>query len=835
MDKLLIIDGNSLLNRAFYALPLLTNSEGVYTNAVFGFCNMLIKMIQEQKPTHIVVAMDYERKTFRNEIYSEYKATRGETPNELGMQFPILQEVLETMGIKTIKIQGIEGDDIIGTLSKRFNVPTIILTGDRDSLQLIDDTTEVWLTKKGISEVASMSKTTLMQEQGINPSQVIDVKALMGDKSDNIPGVKGIGEVSAYKLIKEYSSLENVYNHLADLTPSLRSKLETDKEMAFLSYKLATIRTDCDIECVLKDCEYKFPFSNAVKILFTKYQFSLLLKKDNLFEATDTLGLKESIVQEVGGVELDEVLAKMSKTSKLAIYLDDKLHLCVDGATDYAINLTGDLLSINPSQIANLQNVINNAQVVAYGKKDLRHKLNVYGLDVQDCFDAELAQYLIDANDKALDIKQFCIRQGYESEVVSLFNSYESLVNELKAEDLYDLYTDIEAPLIDILYDMELSGVKVDTKLLSESEAKYNDELNELTDRIYELAGHPFNINSPKQLANVLYNELKLSSNKKQSTAIEFLEFIKDSHPIIPEIIRYRKILKIKSTYIDSYIKWQKNGFIHTTFNQMSTATGRLSSSDPNLQNIPARDDEARLIRNMFISRFDDGELISADYSQIELRIMASFSKDPGFVDAFLNNEDIHTSTASKIYGIPLESVTKEQRRDAKAVNFGIIYGQGAFGLSKGINTDFSTAQRFIDSYFSTYPLVKKYIEECKENAKNHNNVVHTLFKRKRRIPELSSSNRQLKSFGERVAINTPLQGTASDIIKIAMISLHKRLKECGLKAKLILQIHDELVVDAPKEEISQVKALIQECMFNAVKLDVPLTVEISSGKTLLK
>ena len=836
MDKLLIIDGNSLLNRAFYALPLLTNSDGVYTNAVFGFCNMLIKIIQEQKPTHIVVAMDYERKTFRNEIYSDYKGTRGETPSELGMQFSILQEVLDAMDIKTIKIQGIEADDIIGTLAKRFKVPTIILTGDRDSLQLIDDTTDVWLTKKGISEIAVMNKESLMSEYGITPSQVIDVKALMGDKSDNIPGVRGVGEVSAYKLIREYGTLDNVYEHLEDLTTSLKNKLSNDKDMAYLSYTLATIKTDCDIDCELKDCKYQFPFSNKVKLLFVKYQFAILIKKDNLFLKDENLGLESCELQEVGGVELGDLLRSISSTKKLALYLNDKLHICIDGKTDYALNLSEDMLGMNDQQKGELQKILNkNIDIVVYGKKDLRRKLGEIGLQVKACFDAELAQYLIGANDKALDIKQFCIRMGFESEVVSIYNSYEKLLQELKDEDLYELYTNIEAPLTDILYDMEDAGIKLDMGLVKDSEIKYDAELKELTEYIYELAGHSFNINSPKQMGEVLFNELKLYSNKKHSTAIEHLEMLKDSHPIIPLIIRYRKILKMKNTYIDNYIKYEKNGFIHTTFNQMSTATGRLSSTDPNMQNIPARDDEARLIRNMFVSRFDGGELISADYSQIELRLMASFSKDPGFVDAFLKNEDIHASTASKIYGIPIEYVTKEQRRDAKAVNFGIIYGQGAFGLSKGINTDFGTAQRFIDSYFETYPFVKKYIDECKQNAKENNNVVHTLFKRKRRIPELSSSNRQLRLFGERVAINTPLQGTASDIIKIAMIRLFNSLKEGGFKSKLVLQIHDELVVDAPKEEIETVSQLMKDCMMNAVKLDIPLTVDINSGKTLLK
>lgn len=530
------------------------------------------------------------------------------------------------------------------------------------------------------------------------------------------------------------------------------------------------------------------------------------------------------------------MIKNLNGVKKLAVYADTNLHICYDGKVDCKITLQDNLFTVTDIQLRHLNEVFSNAsEIVVYGKKSFLHQMEKFGIKIGDVFDAELANYLIDATDKALDISQFCVKMKEDLPVVAIYNSYEKLLAELKQENLFDLFSEIETPLTDVLYDMENDGIKIDMGQLRESEAKYDNELKELTSYIYEVAGEEFNINSPKQVGEILFDKLKLYTNKKHSTSIEHLEQLKDSHPIIPLIIRYRKILKMKNTYIDSYLRFQKDGFIHTTFNQMSTATGRLSSSDPNMQNIPARDDEARLIRNMFVSRFEDGYLISADYSQIELRLMASFSGDETMVESFLAGEDIHTATASKIHHIPLSEVTKQQRREAKAVNFGIIYGQGAFGLSKGINSDFGSAQKFIASYFETYPKVKTYIEKCKLDAIENNYTVYTLFHRQRKIPELSSSNRQLKMFGERIAVNTPLQGSASDIIKKAMIDLTNKFKQENLKAKLILQIHDELIVDAPEREVERVKEIMVDCMSNAVKLLVPLTVDISVGKTLLK
>ena len=831
MTKLLIVDGNSLLHRAFYALPLLSSSEGVYTNAVFGFCNMLIKMINEQKPSHIVVAMDYERKTFRNELYSEYKANRSSTPEELGMQFALLEETLQTMGIKTIKIKGLEGDDIIGTLAKRFDVPTIVLTGDRDSLQLIDDSTQVWLTKKGISELKMMDTSALMEEYGVAPRQVIDAKALMGDKSDNIPGVKGIGEVGAYKLVREYGSLENIYNNLDNISKALRAKLENDKDMAFLSYKLATIKTDCDIECNLDECIYQFPFASKVKELFAKYQFSALLKKDNLF-CKDTK-IQEIVSKYLEGEEIEDFCSKIR--DRVAIYIDQDLCMCTNENVECRIKFEDGLFAIEPRYIQCIQRVLCDDTIIKliYDKKATKRMLKSKGFELSQGFDCGLAHYLLNASDKALDIDQFCLQYNAESKVCAIFDAYEILNTRLQEEGLTDVFYNIEMPLNDILYQMEEEGVKVDKAVLNSYGAKYDEEIAELTKQIHSYAGREFNINSPKQVAEVLYQELKLAN--KKSTSLKDLESIASRHEIVPAIIRYRKVVKVKNTYIDAFLKCEKDGYIHTTFNQMATATGRLSSSEPNMQSIPSKDDEARQIRNAFVSRFEDGELICADYNQIELRLMANFSNEPTMVASFLNNEDIHSVTASKIYNIPLEKVTREQRRNAKAVNFGIIYGQGAFGLSQGISTDFGTAKNFIDSYFATYPTLKHYIEDSIRKAKENNDTVYTIFNRKRHIPELSSPNHQLRSFGERSAINSPLQGSASDIIKLAMVRLSSLLKQGGYKSILVLQIHDELVIDSPKDEVMAVCKLIEECMTNVVELRVPLTVEVKSGKTLYK
>lgn len=838
MDSLLIIDGNSLLNRAFYGVPLLSNSEGIYTNAVYGFCNMLIKAINEHKPKYIVVALDYERKTFRNELYADYKAGRKETPMELGMQFDILKDVLSAMKIKTFQIKGIEADDIIGTLSKRFKVNTIILTGDRDSLQLIDDTTSVWLTKKGISDVKMMDEEELKKDFGVTPSQIIDLKAIMGDKSDNIPGVKGIGEVGAVKLLQEYGTLDNIYKNLETLTNALKNKLSQDKDMAYLSYKLATIKTDCDIECDLEDCRYPYPFSNEVKRIFTKYQFSNLLKKNELFEKESVEFEHKETIELIDNKSIESALSLIK--DKLSIYIKEDIYFCVDGETEFVIKSTGDLLDLldKSQKMAIIKPYLENENIVKviFDYKTTRRKLEEYNIKLNNVFDCMIADYILEPADKSEDVNKFCLKYECSQISTTLYNNYELFVERLKSDNLFNYYNEVEFPLSEVLYDMEQSGVKVNLEKLKDFEIKYNAEIDEITNKIYTFAGCEFNIKSPTQVAEVLYDKLKINiaKNKKRSTAVEYLQSIEDLHPIVPLILRYRKIMKLKSTYVDAYIKYTKNDFIHTEFCQASTATGRLSSKDPNLQNIPARDDETKLIREVFVSRFEGGKIVSADYNQIELRLLAHFSEDETLLNGFKEGKDVHAITASKIFKLPLEEVTKDQRRSAKAINFGIIYGQGAFGLSNVVNCSVKTAQMFIDAYFNEYPRVKEYLDGCIQSAKETGQS-YTMVGRKRKIPEILSSNFQLKSFGERVAMNTPLQGSASEIIKIAMVNLHDKLKELNVKSKLILQIHDELVLDVAPDELDMMVELVTGVMQNAVKLSLDLTVAVGVGDTLLK
>lgn len=838
MDRLLIIDGNSLLNRAFYGVPLLSNSEGIYTNAVYGFCNMLIKAINEHKPKYIAVALDYERKTFRNELYADYKAGRRETPMELGMQFDILKDVLTAMKIKTLQIKGIEADDIIGTLSKRFKVSTIILTGDRDSLQLIDDTTCVWLTKKGISDVKMMDEEELKKDFGVSPSQIIDLKAIMGDKSDNIPGVKGIGEVGAVKLLQQYDTLDGVYENIEAISNATKNKLIESKEMAYLSYKLATIKTDCEIDCNIEDCLYSYPFNNDVKKIFTKYQFSNLLKRTELFEKESVELEQKEVIELINNQQIETALSLIK--DKFAFYIDEDIHFCIDGESEFVIKSSGDLLDLldKSQKIKFLKPYLENGNIVKilFDYKTTRKKLNSYSIQLNNVFDCMIADYVLEPTDKSEDINKFCLK--YESAQVStaLYKNYDVFIDRLAKNGLYDYYKKVEFPLSEVLYDMEETGVKVNLEKLKEFEIKYNEEIEELSEKIYEFAGCEFNIKSPTQVAEVLFDKLGIdaSKNKKRSTAVEYLQSIENLHPIVPLILRYRKIIKLKSTYVEAYIKYAKNGFIHTEFCQAATATGRLSSKDPNLQNIPTRDDETKLIREVFVSRFDGGKIVSADYNQIELRLLAHFSQDDTLLNGYKAGKDVHAITASKIFKVPLDEVTKEQRRSAKAINFGIIYGQGAFGLSNVINSSVKTAQMFIDAYFNEYPKVKEYLDSCIKNAKETGESI-TMVGRKRKIPEISSNNFQLRSFGERVAMNTPLQGSASEIIKIAMVNLYVKLKELNVKSKLILQIHDELVLDVAPDELNMMVELVSSVMQDAVELSLELTVGVGVGETLLK
>ena len=825
----MIVDGNSILYRGFYALPLLSNGEGIFTNAVYGFLNIFLKAIKELKPTHICVAFDYGKKTFRNELYGEYKATRKETPDELVMQFPIIKDTLTAMGIKYIELPNFEGDDILGTISKKFsNSQNIILTGDRDNLQLIDKNTTVYLTKKGITDLKIYDEKELMSEKGIVPSQIIDVKAIMGDVSDNIPGVKGIGEKGAYNLIQKYNNLDGVYENLIELSQSLQNKLIEGKQSAYLSLTLATIKTDCEINCVIDDFKYSYPFGKEFYDICLKYDFKSILKNNDNFCSLENLETEE--IECNAQICKNQLNKKISYQSVSIVTKEYGLDVSFEKNIVYKVCDNVQSLKDLISEICLVTN-----KIFVYGLKEIKKQFKEFKINFSKFEDVEIVYYLLNANDKVLDGSDFCKRYNTSNLACAVNAHGEELMVELREKELDDLYRQIELPLVDVLVQMELNGVRVDREKIVNLDRIVKNEIDEVSAQIYKIVGYNLNLNSPKQLAKVLFEDLNIfvPGNKKLSTSNEILQKIENLHPVVPLIQKYRKLQKVKSTYIDVYLESEVNGFIYAHFLQTVTGTGRLSCKNPNLQNIPVRDSESKSIRDVFVSRFEGGKLISFDYDQIELRLMAHFSKDESMIEAFLSNQDIHTATASKIFNIPLEDVTKEQRSRSKAVNFGIIYGQSAYGLSETLGITVKEAKQFIENYFATFPKVKVYMEDSVTLVKENNNTAITLFGRKRFIPELQSSNFQLRSFGERVAINMPLQGTASDIIKQAMIKIQEKISEKKLQAKLILQIHDELVFDVPKEEVGEVESFVKDIMESVTKLSVPLTVSEEIGETL--
>ena len=845
MDKFVIIDGNSLINRAFYALPLLTNSKGEYSNGVYGFANILIKAMLEIKPKYIAVALDYGHKTFRNKIYEDYKGKRKPTPPELKSQFPILREMLSSMGVKYIEIEGIEADDIIGTLSKKFDTENIIITGDRDCLQLINERTSVWLTKKGITEVKNLDTKAYTEEYGLVPSQVVDLKSIMGDSSDNIPGVPGIGEKGAIDLLKKYGTLDNVYTHLDEVKPRTAQLLIDGKESAYMSQILARIVTDVNLKVTLKDMEYKFPFDENVYKFFTEYEFNSLLKKPDLFAQANSKPQNiEANVIELNTLEaLDKQIKHIITSKNLAFDItQERFCFAYDKNCQFCLNMQTDLMSTLPIATAfdRLKAVFLDESIhkLSYDIKSMKHILKTFDITLQgDDFDALLAFYLLTVGERDTNKTNLYSYMNMEDNLaaVNLFYIKDALMQRLEKENLLKLYKDIEYPLINVLYNMEDVGFKIDKKTYLELKERYSAEVVEVENSVKRLAGHDFNLNSPKQLGEVLYDELGLVTfnNKKRSTGSEYLMELYNSHPIIPAIIRYRKVSKFLTTYVEPYLEFinNKDSIIHTVFNQTLTATGRLSSSRPNLQNIPVRDDEGKTLRKMFVSRFEDGCLVSADYSQIELRLLAHCCQDENMINAFCHGIDIHSVTASEIFDVPIQDVTANMRRTAKATNFGIVYGISEFGLSQNINTSWTEAKVYIDKYFERYPKIKEYMEKNIDIAKK-TGYSYSLFGRRRKIVELASPQYNTRQFGERIAMNMPLQGSASDIIKLAMIKVDQYIREHNLKSKLILQVHDELIIDSPREEIVEVAKMLKDIMENVVQLSVPLIVEVDSGKT---
>lgn len=852
MEKLVIIDGNSLLNRAFYATPVFTTSTGMPTNAIFGFIKLLFKIQADLKPEYMAVAFDLKAPTFRHKMYDGYKATRKPMPEELAAQVEPLKNLLKAMKIAVCQQEGIEADDILGTLSKKFNVHSYLYTGDRDCYQLIDDKTDVYFTKRGVTDLLKMSKENFKSIAGIEPAQVVDVKALMGDKSDNIPGVPGIGEKTALDLIDKYGSLDGVYAHTDELKGSLATKIIVNKELAYLSYKLATIDRNCTLETELSDCVMPKKFSSDVKKIFAEYEFRSLLNLGIFDDATSTPIVEIDYPEKIICTSFGQIARVLEQNAKFCVIADSvagknndtvTAEIYTDGK-EYSLTVTEGLLQDGTIDIDEFVKILKKIfsdsknKVVTYDCKKLMHFLQGYGIEFGCSFDdLLLANYLCDYDSAMLPLKDLCAYFSYDFtfSAFAVGEMSKKAKQKLEEENMAKLYEEIEKPLVGVLYNMETSGVKVSVDELNALAKQFHDRAEEYKIKVFKACDKEFNLNSPMQLGEVLFGlgiteVKKKKTENKFSTGADVLEKLSDKYPVVSDVLKYRFYQKISSTYLEGFRPLiGKGGLIHTTFHQTVTTTGRLSSSNPNLQNIPIRDDEGRELRKIFIAR-EGNVFIDADYSQIELRLLAHFSGCKELIEAYNSGKDIHSTTAAQVFGVPFEEVTPKMRRAAKAVNFGIIYGISDFGLARNLGVSNATAKEYIEKYFATYSSVKEYMNENVKFAKE-NGYICTLTGRKRVIPELKSPNYNIRQFGERAAMNMPLQGSSADIIKIAMVNVAKALREEGLKTKLILQVHDELVLEAPEEEARQASEILKDKMENAVKLKVPMTVEVHTGK----
>lgn len=851
--NIMIIDGNSLMYRAFYGVRLLSTSKGVYTNAVYGFTNMLFNLIEQYRPDFIGVAFDLKGPTFRHEIFEEYKGNRQKTPEELLPQFDLLKRLLRAMNIAIFEEEGYEADDILGTFSRfaeEQGLDALLVTGDRDAMQLVSDSTTVLLNRRGTSDIQAFDPKEVEKVYGLKPSQIIDLKALMGDSSDNIPGVPGVGEKTALKLLSQYKTLEEVLDNIDNISGKrLKENLTKYKEQAILSKKLATIIKDVPIEINLEGCSYNIPNSSELRALLEELEFNSIISKLNFDEqqkVSQSFDDDRKIVEVDTLEELSGYVNNALDQSRISLLMDNEvITFCWDKKQIYRISLFQDMISggldywdvMEKLKLILLEERI---EIVVYDGKNLLLKAWEQDIEVNNLyFDTLIAAYLLDPTHTRYDVK-YLLHEYLGTDTDNIDAGHvlllaEELEKRLKDLDMYHLYRDIEHPLIRVLADMEWTGFNVDKDTLKELDIEFTETLEELTNNIYEMAGEEFNINSPKQLGIILFEKLGLPVIKKTktgySTDIEVLEKLKGKHDIIEKIIEYRQVMKLKSTYSEGLLNVidPKDGRIHSSFNQTITATGRISSTEPNLQNIPVRMEMGRRIRGVFVPTDEDHVLVDADYSQIELRVLAHISGDPTFIDAFNNNQDIHLRTASEIFGIPIDEVTPQQRNDAKAVNFGIVYGISDFGLAKNLGISRAEAHNYIDNYFKRYPGIKEYMERIVEQGKKQGYVT-TLMGRRRYLPELSSRNFNIRSFGERIAMNTPIQGTAADIIKKAMNDVYYELKARGLKSKLVLQVHDELIIDAYKPELEEVKEILKDKMENAIELSVPLVVDIGVG-----
>ena len=829
-QRLFIVDGNSILYREFFALPNLINRHGEYTGALFGFAKTMVEIVTKFKPSHLAVAFDAGKITFRNSIYDGYKATRKPMPEELRSQLAPVREMLSAMNIKYIEEPGIEGDDVIGSLVGKFNdIKKVIVTGDRDSYQLIDENTEVYLNKKGLSDIKVLDEQAIQEMFGLTPKQMVFVKAIQGDTSDNIPGVKGIGEKGALKLISLYGSLDGVYQNIDKISGATRNYLVEDREKAYMSLDLARIKTDADLGIDIEDLEVKFPFTMEVRKIFERNDFKSLLKREELFLKIDEAISPERPANKVDVLSLssiDEFLNEIEDFQEIGLYFfEDSVHAS-NGIKEVVLSYA-PLLGVDETNIRKaLKNIIQNKNIlkIFFDSKHERHEFEKVGVVVENFFDSMIAKHLV-MGEGVTTIEHFLDYPDSEKMMIAsiLVSSRGELVENLQRMGMKKLYDEVELPLSGVLKCMENRGFKIDLNRLQELDKKYDAELEVLTKQIHELVGRDFNINSPKQLGEIIYDELQLKKSKKKSTASEVLEEIADRHPLIPLVIRYRKVAKFSSGFIKNmYSHLDDRGYIHTNFNQTLTSTGRLSSSDPNLQNIPIRGEESREIRSMFVAESEDRVLIDVDYSQIELRVLAHMTGDELLIKAFNEDLDIHTQTAMEVFGLPEQMITPEMRRRAKVINFGIVYGISDFGLADDLNTSVPEAKQYITNFFNAHPKIREFMDESVRIAKETGRAT-TILGRTRNMREISSSNYQVRMRAERATYNMPVQGSASDIIKLAMIKVENELKKSGLDAKLIMQVHDELIIDSAKKDAEKVKQIVEKCMQQALPLDVKL------------
>ena len=853
MKKVILVDGNNLLFRSYFATAysgnMMKNSKGFPTNGLYGLVNMLNKIIREEKPEYMLVAFD-KGKTFRHEKYLDYKGGRNETPDDLKKQFSVAKKLVPLMGIKCFEIDNYEADDIIGTYSKMALIDpefeTTIVSSDKDLLQLINEETEVKLLKQ--KDYIRMNEETFMDTYGIKPIRMIDLKGLMGDASDNIPGVKGIGEKTALKLLQEYDSLENVYDNIDNIKGATKQKLIDGKESAFMSKDIATIYNEVPVTYSLEELKYDGPDVDSLREMYSDLEFYSFLKD---FKET---GKKEEkleykIIENVNDLKLKEKVSVYLEISETNYHNADIYGMSLyDGENAYYVPF--EVLKEN-------KNILDGKEIYTYDLKKMIVSLNKYDIDIKNCtFDAMIAGYILNYNVKD-DIAYLANTFNYD---ITLFDNFkkeknmsnealadltvkkakfiydikDEFTNKMKEEEQLELFTNIEMKLSSVLASMEIEGVRVDTKVLDEMGENINKKLDELTSEIYNYAGEEFNIQSPKQLGEILFEKLEIPYPKKKktsySTAREILDKIVDYHPIVEKIIEHRTLNKIYTTYIVGIKNCVKeDGKLHTIYTQTLTRTGRLSSIEPNLQNIPIRYKEGKEIRKAFIPE-ENSVFLSSDYSQIELRMFAHMSGEQNLIDAFKHHLDIHTKTAMDIYHVSKDEVTKNMRRDAKAVNFGIIYGISSFGLAEDLGVDIKTAKKFLDNYLETFPGIKNYMDKIIKDA-YEKGYVKTIMNRKRNIDELYNTNHMIKVQGERMALNTPIQGSSADILKKAMIDIYNEFNRLNLESKMILQVHDELIFNVKNDELEKVKKIVINFMENAYKLNVPLEVDVEIGK----